>query len=84
MGGAKSVATVYILGCSNDHMSVSHSHLYYVSFIFFSHPLRLQQHLAHSRISINHISLLSSNRHHYFRLNHFRIYFMDNEFEKTY
>jgi hypothetical protein len=26
----------------------------------------------------------SPNQHHYFRLNHFRIHFVDNEFEKTY
>jgi hypothetical protein len=39
------------------------------------------QHLAHSHISI---ILLSLSQHHHFSLNHFRIYFMDNEFEKTY
>jgi hypothetical protein len=36
------------------------------------------QHLAHS-----HITLLPPNQHHHSRLNHFRIHFMDNEFEKT-
>jgi hypothetical protein len=46
-------------------------------------------HLAHQRSSSrlqypthSHISLLSSSQHHHFRLNHFRIYFMRNEFEK--
>jgi hypothetical protein len=50
----------------------------------FSLPLAHQrsnsrlQHLAH-----NHISLLSPSQHHHSRLNHFKIHFVDNEFEKT-
>jgi hypothetical protein len=36
------------------------------------------QHLVHS-----YISLLSSNQHHHFRLNYFRIYFINNKFEKS-
>jgi hypothetical protein len=40
------------------------------------------QHLAHSHISISHINVLFTSQHHHSRLNHFRIYFMDNEFEK--
>jgi hypothetical protein len=39
--------------------------------------------LAHSHISISHISLLSPSQHHHSRLNHFRIQFVDNEFKKT-
>jgi hypothetical protein len=35
-------------------------------------------HPAHSRINISHVSLLSHSPYH-----HFRIYFVDNEFEKT-
>jgi hypothetical protein len=31
----------------------------------------------------SHVSLLSPSQHHHFRLNHFIIHFMDNEFEKT-
>jgi hypothetical protein len=42
------------------------------------------QYLAHNHISISHVSLLSPSQHHHFRLNHFRIYFVNNEFEKTY
>jgi hypothetical protein len=41
------------------------------------------QHSVHSHISISHISLLSPNQHHQLRHNHFRIHFMDNEFEET-
>jgi hypothetical protein len=40
-------------------------------------------HPVHSYISISHIRLLSLSQHHHSRLNHFRIYFVDNEFEKT-
>jgi hypothetical protein len=36
------------------------------------------QHLAHS-----HIILLSLSQHHHFRLNHFKIHFVDNKFKKT-
>jgi hypothetical protein len=36
------------------------------------------QHPAHI-----HISFLSPSQHHHSRLNHFRIHFVDNEFEKT-
>jgi hypothetical protein len=32
---------------------------------------------------INHISLLSPSYHQHSKLNHFRIHFVDNEFEKT-
>jgi hypothetical protein len=55
----------------------------------FSPPLVHQrsssrlQYLAHSHISISHISLLSPNQQNHSRLNHFRIHFVDNEFEKT-
>jgi hypothetical protein len=41
------------------------------------------QYPAYSYISISHISLLSHNQHHYSRLNHLTIHFVDNEFEKT-
>jgi hypothetical protein len=49
----------------------------------FSFPLDHQHssslhHLAHSHINISHLSLLSPSQHH-----HFRIYFVDNEFEKA-
>jgi hypothetical protein len=42
------------------------------------------QHLTHIHITINHISLLSHSHQHHSRLKHFRIYFVDNDFEKTY
>jgi hypothetical protein len=35
------------------------------------------QHLAHSYISISHVSILSPSQHHHFILNHFIIYFVD-------
>jgi hypothetical protein len=38
-------------------------------------------HPAHSHMSISHVSLLSLSQHHHSRLNHFKIYFRDNEFE---
>jgi hypothetical protein len=41
------------------------------------------QHPAHSYISISHVSLLSPSQHHYSKLNHFRIHFVGNKFEKT-
>jgi hypothetical protein len=41
------------------------------------------QHLTYSHISIRYISLLSPSQHHPFRINHFRIHFVDSEFEKT-
>jgi hypothetical protein len=41
------------------------------------------QHLAHNHISISYGSLLSPSQHHYSKLNHFKIYFVDNEFKKT-
>jgi hypothetical protein len=41
------------------------------------------QQSAHIHINISHVSLLSLSQHHPSRLNHFRIHFMDNEFEKT-
>jgi hypothetical protein len=40
------------------------------------------QYPINSYISITHISLLFFSQHHYYRLNNFRIYFVDNEFEK--
>jgi hypothetical protein len=56
--------------------------LTYVMLVFFLHLAHqrsssMLQYLTHS-----HISLLSSSQYHHFRLNHFRIYFMRNEFEK--
>jgi hypothetical protein len=36
------------------------------------------QHLVHTYISISYVSLLYLNQHH-----HFRIYFVDNKFEKN-
>jgi hypothetical protein len=41
------------------------------------------QHLTYSHISIKYISLLSLSQHHPSRINHFRIHFVDSEFEKT-
>jgi hypothetical protein len=41
------------------------------------------QYPTHNHISISHVSLLFLIQHHYFTLNHFKIYFLDNEFEKT-
>jgi hypothetical protein len=41
------------------------------------------QYLVHSHINISHVSLLSPHQHHHSRLNHFKIYFVDNKFEKT-
>jgi hypothetical protein len=35
-----------------------------------------------SHISISYVNLLSLIQFHYFRLNHFKIYFVDNELEK--
>jgi hypothetical protein len=40
------------------------------------------QHLAHSHISITHNRLLCLSQHHHFKLNYFRIYFLDNKIEK--
>jgi hypothetical protein len=37
---------------------------------------------AYNHISISHISFISPNQLYYFRLNHFRIHFVDNKFEK--
>jgi hypothetical protein len=58
----------------------------------FSHPLD-HQHSSNSlyqpttfsshHISITHVSLLSPSQHHHYRLNHFKIHFVDNEFEET-
>jgi hypothetical protein len=45
----------------------------------FSSRLQL---LAYSHISIRYIRLLFLSQHHHFRLNHFKIYSIDNEFEK--
>jgi hypothetical protein len=41
------------------------------------------QHIGHNHISISQVSLLSPSQHYHFRINHFKIYFVDNEFEKT-
>jgi hypothetical protein len=37
---------------------------------------------AHSHINIGYISIFSLNQHYYSRLNHFKIYFVDNKFDK--
>jgi hypothetical protein len=55
----------------------------------FSLPLDHQcssnslQHSNHSYISISHVNLFSLSQHHHSRLNHFRIYFVDNKLKKT-
>jgi hypothetical protein len=41
------------------------------------------QYPTNSHISISYVSLLSNSQHHHYRLDHFRIYFVDNEFEKS-
>jgi hypothetical protein len=57
--------------------------------LVFSLPLNHQcsssslEYLAHNHISISHVSLISPGQYYHFRLNHFRIYFMGNKFEKT-
>jgi hypothetical protein len=38
--------------------------------------------VASIHIHISHIIILSHSQHHYFRLNNFKIYFVDNKFEK--
>jgi hypothetical protein len=52
--------------------------------LLFSHYVSSSrlQYPTHSYININHISLLSPNQHYNFKLNHFRIHFVDNKFEK--
>jgi hypothetical protein len=64
-------------------------HLY----LNFDHVISVfSLHLDHHRfsiqpiviISITYISILSVSQHHHYRLNHFKIYFVDNKFEKTY
>jgi hypothetical protein len=70
---------------SSDRLTVSHSRLCHVNFLSplahhgFNSRLQLP---AHSHIRISHISILSPTQHPHFRFNHFRIYFMDNEFKK--
>jgi hypothetical protein len=50
------------------------------SLLFTQHGFNSRLQLSvHNYISISHISLLSPRQHPYFRLNHFRIYFVDNE-----
>jgi hypothetical protein len=49
---------------------------YFLSALFLSHLLALQEQAVISRLQPISISFLSSSQHHYFRLNYFRIYFL--------
>jgi hypothetical protein len=66
------------------YLNLVHVTLAFSLALIHQHSNSRLQHLAFSHISISYISILSSNQHHHSRFNHFKIYFVDNEFEKTY
>jgi hypothetical protein len=68
---------------SSDRLTVSHSHSRHVRFLSPSRPLRFQQQATSSRLQPISIGFLFPSQHHHSRLNHFRIYFLDNKIEKT-
>jgi hypothetical protein len=91
--GAAQPNAVWLPPCSGRHSQVVLTCMFcwnmikwYSSFLYHLMDADKEtggfQHLAHTHISISHINILFISQHHYYRLNHFRIYFMDNEFEK--
>jgi hypothetical protein len=67
----------YLLGPTSSCVILS------IWYLIFSGPQiwgKLRYH--HNYININYVSLLSLSQHHHSRLNHFRIYFVYNKFEK--
>jgi hypothetical protein len=65
---------------------LSQSNPHHVSFLSPSHPPVLQQQVAAFSPQPHKYqphSLLSASQHYHSILNHFRIYFVDNDFEKT-
>jgi hypothetical protein len=73
----------YLLsGWFSGRMCVSHSRSYQVSFFSLSYSPALQQQAITSTLRIINISFLSLSQHQHSRLNHFRIYFLDNKIKK--
>jgi hypothetical protein len=74
-------------GFSARTLSYFYSLIFVYVMLTFSHTCYNStsslQHLTYSHISIKYISLLSLSQHHPSRINHFRIHFVDSEFEKT-
>jgi hypothetical protein len=66
----------------SGRLAVSHSRSRHVSFLSPSHPPALQQQAVAFRLQHICISFLSPSQHHHSRLNHFRIYFLDNKLRK--
>jgi hypothetical protein len=68
-------------GCSG-RLAISYSRPCHVIFFSSSRPLALQQQAAAYKLQPINISFLYPGQHHHSRLNHFRIYFLDNKIEK--
>jgi hypothetical protein len=81
---SRSMRLCYSGGLSSLSLSTT-SHQFSLSVLTTSPPAAACtsiQYSRHNHISISYVRLLSLNQFHHFRLNHFKIHFVDNEFEK--